>query len=52
MTDAVEEQVVGWRELDPDGNVVRWGPPIVLEMVSALGEPDPVEPDVDTAGGE
>jgi hypothetical protein len=29
---------VGWRVLDPDGNVVASGPLITLEMVTNMGE--------------
>ena len=29
---------VGWRVIDPDGNVVSSGPLIELEMVAGLGE--------------
>lgn len=36
-------QPVGWRVLDPDGNVVDSGPGIVLEAVSASGPADDTE---------
>ena len=31
---------VGWRVIDPDGNVVDSGPLIELEMVAGLGGPE------------
>jgi hypothetical protein len=34
------ERPVGWLVLDPDGNVVDFGPPIELEMVTQMGEPE------------
>jgi hypothetical protein len=33
----VDEEPVGWRVIDPDGNVVASGPPMELEMVADLG---------------
>lgn len=33
-----EEQPIGWRVIDPDGNVVDSGPCIELEMVTSMGE--------------
>jgi hypothetical protein len=29
---------VGWRVIDPDGNVVDSGPGMVLEMVTEMGD--------------
>lgn len=34
---------IGWRVLDPDGNVVGSGPCIELEMVTEMGEPAETE---------
>jgi hypothetical protein len=33
-----EEPEIGWRVLDPDGNVVASGPVTELEMVAEMGE--------------
>ncbi len=33
-----EPQEIGWRVLDPDGNVVASGPGIILQAASMAGE--------------
>lgn len=33
-----EGEPVGWRVLDPDGNVVASGPGMTLEMVASFGD--------------
>jgi len=38
--------VVGWRVLDPDGNVVDSGPPMALQAVLGFGDLPPV-PEID-----
>lgn len=31
-----------WRVLDPDGNIVDWGPGISLEMSTSIGDEEAV----------
>lgn len=38
MSEQPTEPFVGWRVVDPDGNVVASGPPIVMEMTAECGE--------------
>lgn len=33
------DELIGWRVIDPDGNVVASGPLIELEMATQMGEP-------------
>jgi hypothetical protein len=34
----LDGQPIGWRVIDPDGNVVASGPPISLEMATFMGD--------------
>ena len=43
MTEPEPEPEVGWRVLDPDGNVIASGPVTELEMTTELGETLSVE---------
>jgi hypothetical protein len=37
-SDEQPDEQVGWRVIDPDGNVVDCGPGMVLEMVTEMGD--------------
>ena len=38
MTESTPDPEIGWRVLDPEGNVVDSGPITQLEMVANLGD--------------
>lgn len=43
MTESASEPEIGWRVLDPEGNVVDSGPITELEMVAFAGDTPPEE---------